>query len=187
MEKIKIGLLAIIAVTLSINTYILADRAGENNAPLNPTGNLSNISDAPVGENNPSVNSGPQAKALEGVNQDLLNSPAKTEPNHPPTAVTFEKEVHDFGTIKQNSENTFVYRFKNTGTNPLIIESATGSCGCTVPNYPKDPILPGKTGDIEVVYRPGTQEGVQEKTVTVVANTNPKSSVLKLKAVVEKE
>ncbi|MFN3917330.1 MAG: DUF1573 domain-containing protein [Flavobacteriales bacterium] len=191
MEKIKVGLLAVIAITLSVNTYILATKEASK-VIQDPIANLSNISSAtpvPQGVNNPT--SGAQAQVLDANNLNMLNNPAEAavnvDPNRPTTSIRFEKEVHDFGKIKQNSENTFIYKFKNTGTNPLVIESATGSCGCTVPNYPKEPIMPGKTGDIEVVYRPGTQEAAQEKTVTVVANTNPKSTIIKLKAFVEKE
>jgi hypothetical protein len=191
MEKIKVGLLAVIAVTLSVNTYILATKEASK-VIQDPMANLSNVSSAtpvPQGVNNPTA--GAQAQVLDANNLNMINNPvdaaANIDPNRPTTSIRFEKEVHDFGKVKQNSENTFIYKFKNTGTNPLVIESATGSCGCTVPNYPKEPIMPGKTGDIEVVYRPGTQENAQEKTVTVVANTNPKSTIIKLKAFVEKE
>jgi hypothetical protein len=182
MEKIKVGLLAVIAVTLSVNTYILATKEASK-VVQDPMANLSNVSSAtpvPQGVNNPTA--GAQAQVLDANNLNMINNPIEAA-----TSIRFEKEVHDFGKVKQNSENTFVYKFKNTGTNPLVIESATGSCGCTVPNYPKEPIMPGKTGDIEVVYRPGTQEAAQEKTVTIVANTNPKSTIIKLKAFVEKE
>jgi hypothetical protein len=106
--------------------------------------------------------------------------------NTPKTVVAFAKSEHDFGNIKQDSENKYVFKFTNTGNEPLIIESATGSCGCTVPNYPKQPIAPGATGDIEVEYKPGKQENAQTKTVTIVANTEPKETVLRLKAFVEK-
>ena len=69
----------------------------------------------------------------------------------------------------------------------MIIQDAKGSCGCTVPKYPKNPVAPGETGEIEVVYKPGTQKGNQMKTVTLVANTEPSQTVLKISASVEEE
>jgi hypothetical protein len=106
--------------------------------------------------------------------------------NAPKTTINFEKYEHDFGNIKQDTENPYVFTFTNTGTEPLIIENATGSCGCTVPEYPKHPIAPGATGEIKVEYKPGKQENAQTKTVTIVANTEPKETQLRIKANVEK-
>ncbi|MBL0125930.1 MAG: DUF1573 domain-containing protein [Flavobacteriales bacterium] len=81
--------------------------------------------------------------------------------------------------MKQDTKNKYVFVFTNTGKEPLIIESATGSCGCTVPSYPKAPIAPGATGQTEVEYSPGKQENAQQKTVKVVANTEPKETELR--------
>jgi hypothetical protein len=103
-------------------------------------------------------------------------------PSGPPTTLTFKNMEHDFGTIKQDTENPFAFEFTNTGKNPLIITDAKGSCGCTVPEFPKEPIPPGGTGKIKVVYSPGKQEGSQTKNVTVTANTEPQQTVLTLKA-----
>ncbi|MBL4577586.1 MAG: DUF1573 domain-containing protein [Flavobacteriales bacterium] len=98
----------------------------------------------------------------------------------------FTEDLHDFGTIKQNSiGNQHTFTFTNTGTNPLIISNAKGSCGCTVPKWPKEPIPPGGTGTIEVEYKPGSQKGNQKKTVTVTANTDPPDTRLSISAVVE--
>jgi hypothetical protein len=115
----------------------------------------------------------------------LANSDAPVD-NTPKTTMSFEKYEHDFGTIKQDTEHPHVFTFTNTGTEPLIIESATGSCGCTVPEYPKHPIPPGGTGELKVEYKPGKQENAQTKTVTVVANTEPKQTELRIKANVQK-
>ena len=100
----------------------------------------------------------------------------------PIATIQFEKMEHDFGVVMQDSRNPHVFTFKNTGTVPLIIESATGSCGCTVPDYAKHPIQPGEESEIEVVYSPGKQEGHQEKTVTVIANTKPAQTILRIHA-----
>jgi len=69
----------------------------------------------------------------------------------------------------------------------LLITSAVGSCGCTVPNYPKDPIAPGKSATIDVEYKPGLQKDAQEKKVTVTANTEPSQTILTIKANVIEE
>jgi len=75
-----------------------------------------------------------------------------------------------------------VFTFTNTGDKPLILESVVGSCGCTVPEYPKEPILPGESNEIKVVYKPGKQKGMQNKLVTVIANTQPKDTRLNITA-----
>jgi hypothetical protein len=100
----------------------------------------------------------------------------------PITTVLFDAYEHDFGQILQGSENPYVFKFKNTGNEPLIISSATGSCGCTVPFYAKDPIPPGAESEIHVVYKPGKQEGMQRKTVTITANTDPAQTMIRISA-----
>lgn len=114
------------------------------------------------------------------------NQPAvPAEPSRPSTSVKFKEEVHDFGSVKQDTENAYSFEFTNTGVEPLVIENAKGSCGCTVPNYPKEPIMPGESATIDVVYKPGKQQGPQQKTVTVTANTDPKNTVVKISADVQ--
>jgi hypothetical protein len=110
-------------------------------------------------------------------------------PTGPLTAIKFKEEVHHFGTVEEESENMYSFTFTNTGKEPLIIQDAKGSCGCTVPNYPKQPIMPGKTGTIDVKFTPYKgQVGPAEKTVTVTANTEPSSTIVKIQAnVVEKK
>ena len=116
-----------------------------------------------------------------------LVNPATEEPenNLPATTIAFNDMAHDFGKINQDTENKKIFTFTNTGTEPLVISNAVGSCGCTVPSYPKEPIAPGKTGEIEVVYKPGKQKGVQSKTVTITANTEPKTTRLSISADVQ--
>ena len=83
--------------------------------------------------------------------------------------LTFESDVVDYGTIDQGGEPLRVAKFTNTGTEPLIISGAKGSCGCTVPNWPKDPIMPGETSQIEVRYDT-KRVGAINKTITVTSN-----------------
>src|SRR5690606_34200408 len=93
----------------------------------------------------------------------------------------FEEEIFDFGTITQGEKVTHTYKFKNTGDNDLLIVSAKGSCGCTVPKWPKEPIAPGATGNIEVVFDSDGKSGRQHKKVTIVANTHPATTIIALK------
>lgn len=83
--------------------------------------------------------------------------------------ITFEKTTHNFGTVKKKADASYEFEFKNTGNGPLIISNITTSCDCTTPEWPKNPIMPGKTGKIKVGY--DTKDtGVFNKTMTVFSN-----------------
>jgi hypothetical protein len=102
----------------------------------------------------------------------LAAQATETEPVANPNSkaiLTLESDVVDYGTVDQGSEPLRVAKFKNTGTEPLIISGAKGSCGCTVPNWPKDPIMPGETSQIEIRYDT-KRPGAINKTVTVTSN-----------------
>lgn len=107
---------------------------------------------------------------------------ANTNPNAP--EITFESEVIDYGTIEQNADGNREFKFKNTGKEPLIITNCAGSCGCTVPTWPKEPIRPGQSASIKVKYATD-RIGAFEKTVTVTSNAKTASKVLKIKGVVK--
>lgn len=170
-DKIQIALLSVIAVAL-VALAVAQFTGGTSNAgPSNVV--ASNVA-APAAASPTTPAFDPMANAGEVVD------------NTPKTMISFAKSEHDFGNVKQDSENKYVFSFTNTGNEPLLIESASGSCGCTVPNYPKQPIPPGGTGEIEVEYKPGKQENAQTKTVTIIANTEPRETVLRVKAFVEK-
>lgn len=98
--------------------------------------------------------------------------------------IEFSKETHDYGNVKYGANGTCTFEFKNTGNAPLIISKATGSCGCTVPSWPKEPIAPGAKGEITVKYdtkRPGPIS----KSVTITSNaTNEPSKVIRIKGTV---
>ncbi|MBS1634646.1 MAG: DUF1573 domain-containing protein [Bacteroidetes bacterium] len=98
--------------------------------------------------------------------------------------IKFDKMVHDYGTIKQGDNGECVFKFKNTGKEPLIISMCQGSCGCTVPQCPKEPILPGKTGEIKVKY--DTQRvGPISKSVTVQSNAKSGVQTIQIKGNIE--
>jgi hypothetical protein len=84
--------------------------------------------------------------------------------------ISFEKDVHDFGNLKQGGDATYEFKFKNTGNEPLIISNAQGSCGCTVPEWPKEPIKPGASSVIKVKYD-SKRVGPINKSVTITSNS----------------
>lgn len=93
----------------------------------------------------------------------------------------FEEEVFDFGKITQGEKVSHAFVFKNTGKKNLIISGANGSCGCTVPEWPKEPVKPGAEGKINVVFSSEGKSGIQEKTVTIVTNCEPATKVIRIK------
>lgn len=97
--------------------------------------------------------------------------------------MTFEKAEHDFGTIEQGTPQETSFKFTNTGNAPLIITDAKSSCGCTVPNPPKDPIAPGESSELVVKFN-GSGQNQVTKTITVTANTEKGSELLRIKAFV---
>lgn len=98
--------------------------------------------------------------------------------------MTFDKSEHDFGSIAQGAPQETVFKFTNTGNAPLIITNATSSCGCTIPEYPKNtPIAPGETGELLVKFN-GTGQNQVTKSITVNANTEKGTEVLRIKAFV---
>lgn len=99
------------------------------------------------------------------------------------TTLEFDKYEHSFGKVFVGTDNKHVFKVKNTGSNPLIISDASASCGCTVPKKPEQPIAPGGTGEIEVIFSPKPgQTGTQSKTVTVTSNTEPTITTLTISA-----
>lgn len=115
---------------------------------------------------------------------------ATAKPTGPITKIEFTETTYDFGTVKDGEKVTHNYKFKNTGKEPLIISEAKGSCGCTVPQWPREPIAPGKTGEIKVEFDSkgkGSAEGLaQAKKVTLTANTDPAQTFLNIKGIVKK-
>jgi hypothetical protein len=103
------------------------------------------------------------------------------EPYGPITTVKFDETEFDFGKVEQGEYASHVYTFTNTGEAPLIISSAKGSCGCTVPKWPQGPILPGETASITVQFDSKGKMGFQNKKVTIIANTDPQQTFVYMK------
>lgn len=128
------------------------------------------------------LSAGNLANAQETVPATTEVKAVADNPNAP--EITFESDVHDYGTIKQNADGGCEFKFKNTGKEPLIITNAKGSCGCTVPTWPKEPIMKGQTGVIKVHYDT-KRVGAFTKTVTLTSNAKSDTKVLTIKGVVE--
>ena len=99
----------------------------------------------------------------------------------------FKDTLHDFGVIHEGETVTYSFEYSNNGKSPLIISSAMGSCGCTVPNYPKEPIEPGKKVNMQVTFNSEGKPGHQEKSVTIRDNTVRGEHMLYIKADVAKK
>jgi hypothetical protein len=96
--------------------------------------------------------------------------------------LSFANETHDFGSINEGQVVETEFRFTNTGKAPLIISSAQGSCGCTVPEYPNAPVAPGEEGVIRVSFNSEGKPNQQSKTVTLTTNAVPSTKVLTITA-----
>ena len=118
------------------------------------------------------------------------STPAATpaeKPDGPLPAISFAESLHDFGTIKDGDVVEHIFSFVNEGEAPLIISDAKATCGCTVPEWPKAPIAVGEKGEIKVRFNSKNKPGVQNKTVTLTANTWPATTRVQIKANVVKE
>jgi hypothetical protein len=111
-------------------------------------------------------------------------APAPAENKNAPE-ITFQEEVFDFGTVKQGEKVTHIFTFTNTGKEPLIISTAAGSCHCTVPEWPKEPIKKGEKATIKVVFDSSGKMGTQDKTVTIQSNAKTNPKVIHMKGTVE--
>lgn len=94
-------------------------------------------------------------------------------------AITFEKADHDFGNVKEGPDVVYTFKFTNTGTEDILINSASAGCGCTVPEWPKEPIKSGQSGEIKVLFHTAGRPGGFAKDVTVTYNGN-QSTVIKI-------
>lgn len=117
----------------------------------------------------------------ENISTDLVKNPAtadNADSKEGLPIMTFDTDLREFGTIVQGDRARMTFEFTNTGESDLIISSASASCGCTVPEYPKTPISPGESGTIEVLFNSDGKMGRQHKKVYIVANTNPSTNVV---------
>jgi hypothetical protein len=97
----------------------------------------------------------------------------------------FEIEWHDFGNVSEGNNVFYDFIFTNTGTQPLIISNVDAGCSCTVPEWPKEPIMPGKTGVIKVSYNSKDRSGVFNKAIRISSNAEMPTKIIRIKGVVE--
>jgi len=102
-------------------------------------------------------------------------------PAGPTTVMSFDETSFDFGSVDEGEKVAHIYKFKNTGEEPLILSNAKGSCGCTVPVWPREPIAPGAEGEIKVEFNSKGKKGKRNQKVTITANTNPPQTFIYLK------
>lgn len=117
-------------------------------------------------------NAGNKKKANTIINKALKNDPE----------ITFETLEHDFGKVRAGEKAGWYFRYKNTGGKPLLITSASASCGCTVPEYQKEPVLPGEEGFIKVVFDTSGRSGKQTKTIILETNALQPKVMLRIMA-----
>ncbi|MCK4676575.1 MAG: DUF1573 domain-containing protein [Bacteroidales bacterium] len=98
--------------------------------------------------------------------------------------ITFLEMEHDFGKIIQGETVTYTFKFKNTGKSDLLVSTVSTSCGCTATKYSKEPVAPESDGFVQVTFISEGRKGFQNKTVTVLANTQPNKTILRIKALV---
>ncbi|TVQ42955.1 MAG: DUF1573 domain-containing protein [Saprospirales bacterium] len=155
-----------------------------------------NEQETSVGETSPETTTATDAAAAADqmtASQNQADNVTSTRPEAPrggTTTIAFESDIADFGTIQDGEKVRHTFTFTNTGDEPLVISNARGSCGCTVPDWERNPVLPGDTGSLTVEYDSTNKGGVggkvDTKFVTVTANTTPATHRLTVRANVVK-
>lgn len=181
-QKIQIGLLGLIVLLLIANFSGVFSGGGDSAlrdqaaTELQATG----TNGAPI-PGQPGMQGQPGMPGQPGVQPSQPIQPTTPPvPTGPKTKMTFSEGNYDFGTVSEGDKVEHIYKFKNSGNEPLIISNAQGSCGCTVPQWPKEPIAPGKSGEIKVVFDSKGKAGKQNKTVTITANTDPATTTINI-------
>jgi len=164
------------ALIVVVSLTMIACQGDADDARAKARESMATTADGTVAPTSADPNAQPQAVSAES-----------TAPAGPTTTMSFEQTDYDFGSVKEGEKVQHTYKFKNTGSEPLIISGAKGSCGCTVPKWPSEPIPPGGTGVIDVQFDSKGKPGKQTKRVTVNANTIPAQTFLNISGNVEKD
>lgn len=125
-----------------------------------------------------------------GPNSSIVRNPISADQpldTNKMARIVFEKPDHDFGQANEGDVVEHAYKFKNTGAVPLLISNARASCGCTVPEWPKDPIAPGATGEITAKFNTTDRGGNQKKVITITSNSWPQETEVVLHGFVKKK
>lgn len=170
-QKIQIGLLGLVAILLIVQMSGVMDSG--NSAVRQAAANDIQA----IGGNAAAANGNPAAIT---PTQQPVQPQTPPVPSGPKTVMSFGEEVWDFGSVNDGEKVEHTYKFKNSGNDPLIISNATGSCGCTVPQWPREPIAPGKSGEIKVVFDSKGKQGKRNQQVTITANTEPATTTIRM-------
>lgn len=122
-----------------------------------------------------------QEKKDDGtLSPDLITNPATAgaEQGKAVPVISFDKTTHDFGMMTDGEKLNYSFHFTNTGNTDLIIRHCQASCGCTVPEWPKDPVPPGKDAYISVTFNSEGKVGMVHKTISIMSNTIPNTATL---------
>ena len=169
-KQIQFGLLALIALLLIANLFgggfknWFGKSEGDKIRQSATTTSYANTAGVNAGNGN-----------IPGTN--VNNTP---NPDMPTTTIRYDEERFDFGVTDEGEVIKHIYKFTNTGKEPLLITNAKGSCGCTVPTWPKEPVPPGGTGELKVEFNTKGKPGRQSKRVTVTANTVPTETAIEI-------
>ena len=169
-KQIQIGLLGLIAVLLMVNLFTGNGFSGLFGGADQDARDAARQRLAVTNPATPNATTTPTA----------TTPAAPAVPAGPTTTVEFEETTFDFGTVTDGEKVSHVYKFKNTGNEPLVITDAKGSCGCTVPSKPTEPIAPGDTGEITVEFNSKNKKGKRNQSVTITANTNPPQTIIRM-------
>lgn len=177
----KIGIF-FFAVLFSLS-FVACDKKGEgsDNGGEGNANNTENTNGATA--DNANTNPAPGTSGATANNpqptpgtSEATGAPAS---NLPATAVSYPEESFNFGEIKEGEVVSHVFKFTNTGDHPFQIDNVKPSCGCTTPDWSKEPIEPGKEGFVKVEFNSKGKKGVQNKSVTIRGNTNPPTKILR--------
>ncbi|MFN0035185.1 MAG: DUF1573 domain-containing protein [Saprospiraceae bacterium] len=168
-KQVQIGLLALLSILLVANLVGggFKNWFGQSEAEK-------------IRESAAAISPSEQSGNIPGMNTNVTPVAAG-----PATTIQYDQPVYDFGTVDEGEIVKHSYKFKNTGGEPLVISNAKGSCGCTVPTWPKEPIPPGGTGEIKVEFNSKGKPGAQSKRVTVTSNTTPTETFIEIKGEVK--
>jgi len=136
----------------------------------------------------PSANAESTAKKEGFGGADIIRMPVSANQGVDTTLVAkmvFEETVHEFGTVLEGKQVEHVFKFTNTGKIPLVIADSKTTCGCTVPDYPKEPIAPGESSEVSVIFNTAGKSQDQNKPVTLIANTYPARTIIYMKGYVQ--
>lgn len=170
---------------LAMTTFVACTTDSSSNEETNQEGESSGIvaTSSEVSEKEPAV----EAPAEDATNNTTKVSNTEKDGEEKGFAImSFTKNEYNFGTVKEGDIVKHTFEFRNTGDVPLIITNATASCGCTVPDWPKEPIAPGAKSKIDVQFNSQGKPGNIHKTVTIEANTDPTRTMLQIKGTVNK-